>query len=82
MPRETGHPEEKHGFPAGVVYAHWRQDYTGTGTQSKDMVNGRLGAGLDYPIFDRISMNGDLGLHNDGWKFVGWCGTFGLRYIL
>ena len=67
---------------AGVVYTHRLQNYTGVGTQSKDMFNGRLCAGLDYPIFDRISMNGDLGLYNDGWKFVGWGGTFGLRYIL
>jgi opacity protein-like surface antigen len=67
---------------AGVVYTHRHQEYTGAGTQLKDMGNGRLGAGLDYPVFDRISLNGDLGLYNDGWKFVGWGGTFGLRYTL
>jgi opacity protein-like surface antigen len=67
---------------AGVVYTHRHQDYIGVGMLSKDMFNGRLGAGLDYPIFDRIGMNGDLGLYNDGWKFVGWSGTFGLRCAL
>ncbi|MCX6138511.1 MAG: hypothetical protein NTV54_13570 [Ignavibacteriales bacterium] len=67
---------------AGVVYTHRHLEYQNTPAENRNIYNGRLGAGLDYPIFSSISVNGDIGLYNDGWRFVGWGGSFGLRYRL
>ena len=46
---------------------------------TKNLFNGRFGAGLDIPVYQNLSLNGDLGIYTDGLSYVGWGSNIGLR---
>lgn len=66
----------------GLVYTNRNLDYANSRKETKNLINGRLGLGLDYPVFRNISLNADLGLYTDGYNVVGWSNSLGLRYSL
>jgi hypothetical protein len=66
----------------GLVYTNRNLEYANSRQETKNLINGRLGLGLDYPVFRNISLNADLGLYTDGYNVVGWSNSLGLRYSL
>lgn len=68
---------------AGLVYTNRKLEYNGLkSNETKDVFNGRIGAGIDYLFLDFVGLNVDFGFYNDGWNFVGWSSSVGLRYVL
>jgi hypothetical protein len=66
----------------GVVLTLRSLAYMNAATEKKNIISGRLGGGVDYPILGPINANGDLGFYTDGWRYIGWGGTLGLRYTI
>lgn len=68
----------------GLVYSNRSIDYTSPNMKDNNdgKIYGRYGIGVDIPLLNNIYFNGDLGGYSNGFKFVGWSGSFGLRYVL
>lgn len=70
-------------FSAGVVYTNRKFDYNGfISAETKNIINSRIGAGINYSLNKYVDLNLDLGLYNDGLYFVGWSSSVGFRYVL
>lgn len=67
---------------AGMVFTNRNYDYTNSASETDNLINARMGLGVDYSIFQNIGLNADLGFYTDGLKFVGWTSSIGLRYGL
>ncbi len=69
---------------AGLVYSHRSFDYAASelNDDSDGKIYGRYGVGVDVPLLNNISLNGDLGGYSNGLKAVGWSGSIGFRYGL
>lgn len=64
---------------AGFVYTNRKYDYKFLDDETKSLVNGRFGFGVDYNLFSNLSFNLDFGLYNDGLMLAGYSTSFGLR---
>ncbi|MFA3781768.1 outer membrane beta-barrel protein [Melioribacteraceae bacterium 4301-Me] len=68
-------------FSMGIVLTNRKFEYSITNpTETKTKLNGRVGVGIDYALFNNIGLNADLGFYNDGYNFVGMTSSIGLRY--
>lgn len=63
----------------GFVYTNRKYDYRTAKDETKTLLNGRFGLGVDYNFFSNLSLNLDFGLYNDGLMLAGWTSSFGLR---
>ncbi|MCX7875798.1 MAG: porin family protein [Melioribacteraceae bacterium] len=67
-------------FSAGIVYTNRNYNYNFSNKEeSKNIFNGRFGAGIDYNIMQNVFINFDAGLYSDGLNIVGWSSSIGLR---
>jgi hypothetical protein len=65
---------------AGLVYTNRNSTYTLTNLEeTKGLLDGRFGVGLDYNILQNVYLNFDAGLYSDGLNIVGWSSSVGLR---
>ncbi|GAB4144654.1 MAG: hypothetical protein Fur0015_12420 [Ignavibacteriales bacterium] len=64
---------------AGFVYTNRKYDYKFLDDETKSLINGRFGLGVDYNFFSNLSLNLDFGLYNDGLMLAGYTTSFGLR---
>ncbi|MBU1096660.1 MAG: hypothetical protein KKB34_09295 [Bacteroidetes bacterium] len=69
-------------FSGGIVYSNRKLDYTSSILKDRttDKIYARYGVGVDVPVINNISINGDLGGYTNGLKYIGWTGSLGLRY--
>ena len=66
----------------GFVYTHRNFNYDSNvqkSDDSEDLINGRVGMGVNVPILKNLFVNGDLGIYTDGYGYVGWGSNLGIR---
>ncbi|MCF8317101.1 MAG: hypothetical protein K9I71_13300 [Ignavibacteriales bacterium] len=66
-------------FSCGVVYSNQVTEAGGK-ENTENFFNGKIGLGMDYLVYNKISVNLDLGVYNDGLIYNGASTTIGLRY--
>lgn len=72
-------------FSGGFVFTHRNIEYNDNiqkSDNSKDIINARLGVGVNVPLMSMLFINGDLGMYTDGYGYVGWGSSLGLRISL
>jgi len=67
---------------AGIVFTRQKQDFDNGQEKTDNWFNGRMGVGVDYPVLPNVSLNVDFGFYSNGWDFVGWASTVGIRFGL
>ena len=69
-------------FSGGFVYTHRNFTYNSKVIKSNntdDLINARMGMGVNVPILNNLFVNGDLGVYMDGYGYVGWGSNLGFR---
>lgn len=69
-------------FSGGFVFTHRNFNFDSdvqNSNGSENLINGRLGAGVNVPILGNLFINGDLGIYMDGYGYVGWGSNLGFR---
>ena len=69
-------------FSGGFVYTHRNFTYNSNVIKSNntdDLINARMGMGVNVPILSNLFVNGDLGVYMDGYGYVGWGSNLGFR---
>ncbi len=65
---------------AGAVLSNSNKDYDNGDSISNSKLMSRLGAGIDVPLVQRLSLNADLGFYGHNFKYTGWVQSLGLRF--